>query len=517
MIPRKTHRDGHALAFVCQRVVLTILALGWTGAARADEPLDGRGLVNSYRDIVELYRRHDAADYAQRQALVLQAARWDLDLARLAATLAAMPPPDADILVRLGSGEGTTSEEASASPRTGRRAAMATSDPSGGDALEYARADSQSRLAANDLNGGGATPRRNRDHAPLLAGVAAIPPSLSNGEEGTTGAEAAQPPLPQGGSQPAGLRGGCLIARFATDCADALEAAALLHTDVATLELGRGRHERAASHRAIAGWLLWHLPQRVEKAESETFAKDWLLAVSLLLRSDGSLSSARQLGQLGLARFPKDDALLLATATASQALTTLCYEADGTPIGGEDCLETPVAFDTSQPERPSLRQGQRLDQGRVLREAERLLRTLASQRPADPEVHLRFGHVLLRRGQAQEARRELRWVIDNASDTDQVALARLLLGRLAEVGRDVQGALEQARAARLAAPDSQSVRLALANALLAHGDRTGAVEALAGLPNTPAQAADLWAQFLLGSRARFIPARGALFSKVRLP
>jgi tetratricopeptide (TPR) repeat protein len=293
-----------------------------------------------------------------------------------------------------------------------------------------------------------------------------------------------------------GPQGVCLIERFADKCADTLKAAALLHTDVATVELARGEPGRAAAHRAIAGWLLWHLPRRAEMAEDDAFVRDWLGAVDGLLRGAGSLSGARQLGQLGLQRFARDDALLLSTAAATEALATLCYEGDGTPLGGPDCFEIPVAFDAPQPGRPLLRDGRPLDRG---------------------EVHLRLGHVLWQRGRPQEAQRELRLVVDNATDTNQVALARLLLWRLAEARQDLQDALDQALAAQRAAPSSQSVRMALAHALLARGDREKALAVMAALPNEPPGTRDPWAELLSGSTAPFAPARAALYARVRLP
>jgi hypothetical protein len=315
-------------------------------------------------------------------------------------------------------------------------------------------------------------------------------------------------------SRETGVPGVCLIERLADKCAGALKAAALLHTDVATLELARGAYARAAAHRAIAGWLLWNLPQR---AEDEAFVRDWLLALDVLLRGNGSLSSARQLGQLGLERFPGDDALRLSTAAAMEALATLCYPDDGKPLLGEDCLDIPVAFDGPEPERPLLRDAQTLDRGRVLKEAEGLLRTVAAQRPADSGAHLRFGHVLLERGRSQDAQSELRWVVDTAADAGHVALAHLFLGRLAEEGRDVQGALDQARAAAVAAPSSQSARMALATALLAHGDRREAVTVISALPNEPPKTRDPWAALLLGSTTDYTPARAALYARVKLP
>jgi tetratricopeptide (TPR) repeat protein len=293
-----------------------------------------------------------------------------------------------------------------------------------------------------------------------------------------------------------------------------LKAAALLHTDVATASLLRGDHERAAVHRAIAGWLLWHLPQ---DAQDDAFVREWVLAVNSLLLGDGSLSSARQLGQLGLLRFPNDAALLLSAARANEALATLCYAPEGNPFGGDDCDDTPIAFDMPQPARPLPGNRQSLKQGDVVRETERLLRALAKELPADPEVHLRLGRVLAERARLDEAERELALVVTSSRDTNQVALAHLLLGRLAEARNDAQAALEHARAARTLAPRSQSARMALASALLASGERQGAAQLMADLPTTPNGVDDPWAEFLQGSMLRFVPARAALYGRVKLP
>ena len=498
--------------------VVTIAALVWPSVARAGEPLNGAEIVRHYREVIESYRRHDPAGSAEGHALVLQAARWDLDVARMAALLAAMRPPDVTTEVRLdGDARATNGKSAQRSGdaylSAGSASRAASENPYTRDAAENAfrSGSAWSRLAGEAAATGAATSREDR--VPLSATVAPpAPPATTDAQPG--GGEVA--PGEKTGAE-RGPGGVCLIEKFADECADALKAAALLHTDVATLELARGEPGRAAAHRAIAGWLLWHLPRRAETAEDDAFVRDWLVAVDVLLRGAGSLSGARQLGQLGLGRFPKDDALLLSTAKATEALATLCYEADGTPLGGADCFDIPVAFDAPQPSRPLPRNGRPLDRGQVLRETEGQLLTLAAQRPADSEVHLRLGHVLWRRGRPQEARRELRLVVDNATDTNQVALARLLLWRLAEARQDLQDALDEALAAQGAAPSSQSVRMALAHALLARGDREKALAVMAALPNEPPPTRDPWAELLFGSTAAFAPARAALYARVRLP
>ena len=492
---------------------MTVLAFAWPGLSRADEPLDGRELVKTYRDIIGHYRRHDPAHSAEGYAAVVEIARWDLNRVRLAAALAPMPPPDVTTLVRLdgtkgnvtSSGNGTSTGNPNWARRVAAEKARAPLGNPNIDSTQAAILDARSRLAAEDkaADASGATSSPGAGEQEEVRRSATVAPM-------TPSAGSAPPPT-------TGVRGVCLIESFAEECANVLKAAALLHTDVATLELAQGQHARAATHRAIAGWLLWHLPRKAETAEDDDFVRDWLLAVNVGLRGTGSLSSARQLGQLGLGRFPRDEALLLSTATAIEAHTTLCYEADGTPLGGDDCFEIPIAFDAPLPERPLLRNARPLDRGSVLRDAESALRMLATQRPEDPEVHLRLGHVLLQRGQAKEAQLELRLVIDNATDTGHLAIARLLLGRLAETGQDANGALEHARAAQGAVPSSQSARMALASALLAHGDRAAAVAVMAALPNGPPGARDPWIEYLLGSTARYAPARAALYARVSLP
>jgi tetratricopeptide (TPR) repeat protein len=413
-------------------------------------------------------------------------------MARIAATLAAMPPPKADTTVRLDEGEGQPARSAGAAggARGGR---MRTADTSlnnpyrNDDAFERTRTESGVKLTD-----------RERSGDDMAAGSARVSATL------------AFTPRPDVGPG----RGVCLVSIFAHDCAEMLKAAALLHTDVATVELARGARGAAAVHRSIAGWLLWHLPQ---EARDDAFVRDWLLAMSTLLLGEGSLSSARRLGEIGLDRSPDDAALLASTARATEALGNLCYGPGGQPVGGDDCADVPLSFDGRHPMREPLRGRELPRQADVLRETEKRLQMLLEERPADSEVRLRLGRALARRGRTEEAGRELAWVVESSRDTSEVALARLLLGRLAEAANDVPRALEHARAALAAAPRSQSARLALASALLAAGDRPGAIEALADLPATPPADDDPWATFLQGKVAAFDPAREALYARVKLP
>jgi Flp pilus assembly protein TadD len=155
------------------------------------------------------------------------------------------------------------------------------------------------------------------------------------------------------------------------------------------------------------------------------------------------------------------------------------------------------------------------DRKAVLRETERDLEALARLRPDDPEVRLRYGRALAARGRDDQARRVLTPVAGEAAEDDFVALAHLLLGRLAEARGDSASALEQASAAFAAAPRSQTARMALAAARLAAGDRDGA----AALVAEPGQGTgqELWPDFLVGPAGGSGAAFEALHARVRLP
>jgi tetratricopeptide (TPR) repeat protein len=463
------------------------LALGsllGTAARAQDVEVDAAELIRAYRSAAEDYRRHPPRSAASR-ALVAEAALWNVDVARLAATLAAMHPPSGTTVVRLGV---QTAESGDQTPDTER--------------VVEAFGDERELQRGIESRG---EDRQRAQYAPRPA------PSTQRLRAGDGPHLAAELPADRGGED-GGPRGACLVATDSRRCADLLKAAALLHTAVADLEQDRGGAARAQQHRVVAGWLLWHLPR---KAEDEAFVRDWFVVAVDAARGRGALASARQLSRLALERFPEDPSLLLWAARSGEALASLCYEEDGTPLTGADCLEFTVALDGSQPPAMWPRAARLADRKAVLRETERDLEALARLRPDDPEVRLRYGRALAARGRDDQARRVLTPVAGQATEGDLVALTHLFLGRLAEARGDSASALEQASAAFAAAPRSQTARMALAAARLAAGDRDGAV-ALAAAPQQ-GTGQDLWPDFLVGPADGSGAAFEALHARVRLP
>lgn len=463
-----------------RRVAVAALALGAlpSPSLRAEEiEVDAAALVRDYRSIVEDYRRY-APRSAVSRAIVVEAARWDVDQARLAATLSAMRPPAESTVVRLDKVEGETGAR-----REERTVAEAFGDERDRQYDIESRGGSRERVESSPRRSLGVWRPGSRDaHDRLRAEVPSRP------------------------------TGACLIETDAQGCADLLKAAALLHTAVGARTQDEGDAVRATRHRAIAAWLLWHLPRR---AEDDGFVRDWLVAAIDASRSGGALAWAYRLGRLATERFPGDPYLLLWTARSGEALASLCYEEDGTPLVGDDCLDFPVEVDRPQPPPISLSAARPPDRRTLLRETEADLEALVRVDPDDAEVRLRLGRALANRGREDEARRALTWVVEQDADSGRVALAHLLLGRLAETRGDDVAALEHASAAFATAPRSQAARMALVVARLEAGDREGA-RALVTEPGD-GSGRDLWPDFLVGRAIPFDAPLAALHARVRLP
>ena len=97
--------------------------------------------------------------------------------------------------------------------------------------------------------------------------------------------------------------------------------------------------------------------------------------------------------------------------------------------------------------------------------AEKALRDALALDPALQEARLRLGKLLLDVGRAVEAESLLAEVDERAADERQRYLARLFLGRVAELLGRPEEALHLYRRALEAWPDSQAARFALAHAL----------------------------------------------------
>ena len=138
-----------------------------------------------------------------------------------------------------------------------------------------------------------------------------------------------------------------------------------------------------------------------------------------------------------------------------------------------------------------------------LRNAERLFRESLERNPEQPEVRIRLGRVLGRRGRHQEAIVELRQAATGTQNRLLLYYANLFLGGEA----DALGLMDEARQAYERAselyPLAQSPRLAISTLAVRTGDRAGAlgpIETVLG-GDEPQRADDPWWSYYI-SQAR---------------
>jgi tetratricopeptide (TPR) repeat protein len=145
--------------------------------------------------------------------------------------------------------------------------------------------------------------------------------------------------------------------------------------------------------------------------------------------------------------------------------------------------------------------------GDLVEEATRQYRQALVIDPSLAEARLRLGRTLQRSGEPDEAREELRLVVDQGGGGPTEALAHLFLGELLERRGEAAEAVREYRKALEQDPTLQQAGLAVAAILWRGGDRTGAVEILGtalrsghpvGLPS--------WLAYHLGLGLRAAPA-----------
>ena len=149
--------------------------------------------------------------------------------------------------------------------------------------------------------------------------------------------------------------------------------------------------------------------------------------------------------------------------------------------------------------------------GDLVEEATRQYRQALVIDPSLAEARLRLGRTLQRSGEPDEAREELRRVVDQGGGGPTEALAHLFLGEFLERRGEAAEAVREYRKALEQDPTLQQAGLAVAAILWRGGDRTGAVEILGtalrsgrpvGLPS--------WLAYHLGLGLRAAPAIDAL-------
>ncbi len=276
-------------------------------------------------------------------------------------------------------------------------------------------------------------------------------------------------------------------------CSDEdLQAAALLHTQLASVQGVQGNVDGREFHLEVAG----RLARLIEDPDRrESFERRWLLATGYYYQSQ--LDDERALAKLeeALQHSPDEPEILLAMGTVHEAMNFVGSQQQLPPavlVAGQSYTAT------SSYRFMSLREQQQ-DRSNVLRrlaEAENFYRKCISLRPNHAVAHLRLGRVLQRRGAEEEAHQELEWVLNNSEKRDLLWAANLFMGRIFEGQEQYSRAVDHYRAAVRYEPTWQVAYLALSHALHRSGDAPAAKrvfdEALQRDTGTGVQIGGLW-------------------------
>ncbi len=287
------------------------------------------------------------------------------------------------------------------------------------------------------------------------------------------------------------------------------EAAAVLNLDAAELLLGTMQPDRA---RALVEATL---PLASRQAEAFTF--DWLLAAGYLHQAYGNHASAFQYFAAALGLRPADPSALLARATALEFSVlpdgfgaVVVADADVWRLlapGREPPRELAYELANPRSEAPYRRL--------LLEFVTRQYRDVLELDPGRTEARLRLGRVLEARGHRDEAEVELRAVASGGGDSFLVAVARLCLSRF---DPSPEASAAAYRSALEVDPGLRPAWLGLSQALLASGDREGAVAAVerALSPEEP-RPLDAWVEYHLGRGRAFREALAKLRARIARP
>jgi VWFA-related protein len=276
------------------------------------------------------------------------------------------------------------------------------------------------------------------------------------------------------------------LGRDTTCDARCLEAAALMHTDLA---VAAGDPAEVDVHLAVARDLLERLPGG---PDGRSWRRDWLLAAGDFLERETRFPEALKLFDEAARLTPDDAEVLLARGTVAEVLSLL---PDLVPRSHEP-----------SPAGSSLL-GELVDRSDRQRGEARALALYQQALARDPgllEARLRCGRIEGRQGQAQAAAADLEAVTSDAAEPYLRSLASLFLGELEERAGHLQGAIERYRAAVDARPGFQTARVALSEALqrLGHlGDSRHVIES--GLTAVDAEPEDPWIGYHLGLAWRY--------------
>ncbi len=269
--------------------------------------------------------------------------------------------------------------------------------------------------------------------------------------------------------------------------AEDLEAAGLMHTDLAFRESGAARQRQL---KTAEQWIAAGSRSRGPRTHCR-----WLLARALDHHARFEFDSALGLYHHALRLCPNDpDALaslglLYETfATSKLAGSAWTTEAPGNVLASEARRERALAFSDAQ-------------------EAESCFKRALALSPDRPEIRLHLARVWQALGKVAEARAALGSLLATADDRPLVYAANLLLGGLHEAQGAADDAIRCYRAAQDADPEAQTAALALSHALHRKGQRRESVEVIERLlaeGREPKQA-DGWWPLKLGPLAAAEP------------
>lgn len=269
-----------------------------------------------------------------------------------------------------------------------------------------------------------------------------------------------------------------------------VEAAILLHTDVALAALQKGDAETGTLHLDVAQgmveWLHRQLPAsggpswvsgtgqattaRVDPRLPRLDHRAWYLAIGRLLPSVMQYEQANALLKTALERFPDHADLWLAAGVSLEGAAKQRQL-------GLWLMNRPVTTNYRYVDY----QRAQLLVNETRQSAIAAYRRALAIEPGLEEGRLRLGRVLFDRGDTEEAERLLRELVANRPASSRLYLAHLFLGRLQEGKGAIGQAVESYQAALTLEPACQACRVALAHALDRAGDTATAREIVLAL------------------------------------
>ncbi len=284
-----------------------------------------------------------------------------------------------------------------------------------------------------------------------------------------------------------------------------VEAAVLLHSDVALAATGTSTAEVVTAHLTAAHTLVQWLhgalagdsslrggPPGLDRRLARLDHREWYLAMGRFLPGLMQFDAANTMLKKALERFPADAEVWL-SAAVSLEITARQRELD--------------LWATVEPRRQSHRYHEyvRLRAGvdDVRREAIAAYRRALALDAALQEARLRLAKLLVDIGRGDEATPLLAALLEREADPSRLLLARLLLGRLHErAGRGAEAAASY-RVALALQPGCRACRIALAHALETAGDAAASRDQVLALATAPAgseRVEDPWALYPYGLR-----------------